>query len=601
MGTQRLIHILTAFLVCFGLLGGRLFWLQTTAGAERPGVPSVAASAVRQRTAGVTLDPGRGHFADRDGEPLTGVAVEGLLLLPGGPGQVAPAELRALADALGTDAARLAFEWSLKPLPRWWNAESVGNPAGEPSPLSPAQAEAIRRLRVPGAVVAAKTNRYPADRLAARTVGFVAEQPERMAKLYGDRLRAGALAASTPIGASGLELAFDRFLSGNDAERIVTMTDGRGDRLDGLGVRRTGGSNRYYPITAVTTLDADVQRRVEAIAVSSGLREGAIVVLDAATSDVVAASSFPGDGGGSARPGDAALRHHHALEALPPGSVMKTLVAAAALEEGVVAPDTPFFCDGAYPRYGLTCWKEGGHGHLTFAEAIAQSCNVAFADVGERLGGPTLARYAERLGLVGMVGWSGRSAVDGEPLRQWPEEQPSRLFAGEPSAADGGALAQTAIGQRDARWSALAAANWVATLLRGGSPASPRIVSELRFADGHAMERYAAKRLTAERTLSPSTVAALKRMMEAVVAEGTGTSLRDAAWPLAGKSGTAEAAVGGRPVVHQWFVGYGPADRPRYVVAALAMNRPPGSSNQATALFGAVMDALASLERANAP
>ncbi|HZG83935.1 penicillin-binding transpeptidase domain-containing protein [Paenibacillus sp.] len=592
MRRHRIFHVLLAFAAAFALLAGRLLWLQRGplgAGAAA----EAAAMSVRQRAQGVTLDAGRGHIVDRRGVPFTGAVVEGLLLFPGGADRTPATEREQLAAALGVPAARLLDEWRRVRAPSWWTPD--GPAANRPAPLTAAQREAIRRLRLVGAGVASSVQRYPGRRLAAHAVGFVAEQPDRLAATYGDRLQAGRLSLATPIGAAGLELAFDRLLQAQEATRIVAYADGAGHPLDGLGVRTTGERSPYYPLRLVTTLDAEAQQAAEEAADAAGLREGAVVVLDAATADIVAMVSRPAfpDALGP-RAGDAWA--NRAIRAFPPGSVMKSFVAAVALEEGAAHPGETFDCDGTYGKYGLTCWKKGGHGRLTLEEALAESCNVAFAEIGERLDGATLERYAEALGLVGPVGWQGASSVDGAPLRQLPEEQPGRLFAGAPRAADGGVLAQTAIGQRDARWTPLSAANWMVTLLHGGAAASPRAASELQFADGTAADRYALKRLAdPSAPLSGATVRALRGMLEGVVADGTGAALRKSAWPLAGKSGTAEAAAEGRAVVHQWFVGYGPANAPRYAVAVLAANRPPESPNQATALFGAVMDALAAL------
>ena len=593
MRRHRIFHVLLAFAAAFALLGGRLLWLQRgpfAAGAAA----EAAALSVRQRAQGVTLDAGRGHIVDRRGVPFTGAVVDGLLLFPGGADRTFAGERAKLAAALGVPAARLLDEWRRVRAPSWWTPEGP-TAANRPAPLTAAQRETIRRLRLVGAAVASSVQRYPERRLAAHAVGFVAEQPDRMAAMYGDRLQAGRLNLATPIGAAGLELAYDRLLQAQqEATRIVAYADGAGEPLGGLGVRTTGERSPYYPLRLVTTLDAEAQRAAEEAADAAGLREGAVVVLDAATADIVAMVSrpaFPDELG--PRAGDAWA--NRAIRAFPPGSVMKSFVVAVALEEGAAHPGETFDCDGTYGKYGLTCWKKGGHGRLTLEEALAESCNVAFAEIGERLDAATLERYAEALGIVGLVGWQGTSNVDGGPLRQLPEEQPGRLFAAA-TEADGGVLAQTAIGQRDARWTPLSAANWMVTLLHGGAAASPRAASELRFADGTAADRYALKRLAdPSAPLSADTVRALRGMLEGVVADGTGAALRKAAWPLAGKSGTAEASAGGRAVVHQWFVGYGPADAPRYAVAVLAANRPPESPNQATALFGAVMDALAAL------
>ncbi|MCI3923689.1 hypothetical protein MO973_26025 [Paenibacillus sp. TRM 82003] len=593
MRRYRLFHVLLALCIGITALTGRLFWLQSTSGVRPAGTEDVAELSVRQRSEGVTLHTGRGDIVDRNGRPFTGASVNGLLLLPGGAERLDEATRQAMARALFVTPDRLTTIWRSVTRPVWWTRE--GASPVKPTPLTPEQADTLRRLRPEGAVVAVKNERYPEDRLAAHAVGFVAEQPERIERIYGDRLEEGRMALSTPIGASGLELAFDRFLHGQNATRIVAYTDAHGERLEGLGVRTMEDDNPYYPLRLVTTIDASVQDAVESIAAESGIAEGAIVVLDAETADIAAMASFPSYRADRVSP-QATDWMNRAISAYTPGSVMKSFVAAVALEEGAATPDETFVCDGTYPKYGLTCWKEGGHGTITFREGLAESCNLVFAEVGERLSGETLQLYAEQLGLAGTVGWTGASAVDEEAVRHFPEEQPGRLFAGAPEEADGGVLAQTAIGQRDVRVSPLAAANWMVTLLRGGLANRTRVVSEIRFADDHPLERYASARMGHGRPLSARTVHALRSMLGDVVADGTGASLASASWPLAGKSGTAETTDGGQ-TVHQWFVGYGPADQPRYAVAVAALNRPAESANAATAMFGRVMEALAERER----
>lgn len=194
-------------------------------------------------------------------------------------------------------------------------------------------------------------------------------------------------------------------------------------------------------------------------------------------------------------------------------SVMKSFIAAVALEEDIAGAQERFICDGTHDKYGLTCWKKGGHGPVTLKEAFAQSCNLVFAELSERIPAEKLEAYGESLGMIGKMGWTGISSLDGEPIRQFPEEEPSRLFRGESLKQDGGALAQTAIGQRDVRLTPLAAAAWARTLLHDGKRTSPRAVSALLFADGRPAERYAPQTAGGGRGLSAGTVEQVKQMM----------------------------------------------------------------------------------------
>lgn len=259
----------------------------------------------------------------------------------------------------------------------------------------------------------------------------------------------------------------------------------------------------------------------------------------------------------------------------------------------------------------MSCWKEGGHGTLTLREGLAQSCNVVFATLAERLSGEQLQRTALALGIGRKVGWSTDKPFRTlhERLRLLPEEEDGTMFllpggGREPKAAsealkrvDGGARAQSGIGQRDVRITPLQAANLVVTLLHGGHVLEPRLVREIRYANGQRMAKLEPREAPWKPygRIGAATAMKLLRGMEAVVDHGTGRSIREGRWKVAGKSGTAETTLNGRPRNHQWFAGYGPADKPRYAVAVLAENRPPDSANQATQLFRGAMDLLASV------
>ena len=360
-------------------------------------------------------------------------------------------------------------------------------------------------------------------------------------------------------------------------------------------MRLTSPNNPYYPLKVITTLDLSIQNAIEAYVDQIGVKEGAVVVLDAHSGDIVAMVSRPRlavyslDSQGT----DIA---NHAIRAATPGSIFKLVTEAAALEAKVANEQERFTCNGEYGRYGLHCWKDGGHGILTLREALANSCNVTFAAVAERLSADQLMRTADQLGIGRKVGWSTEEPLAplGRPLRLLREEEAGRLFIHTPKVRDGGLLAQTGIGQRDVRLSPLQAANLVVTLLHEGRVIEPRLVSEILYANGQRMmalpKQYAPSHYG---QIAPGTAQALLRGMEAVVTNGTGSSIRDGEWAVAGKSGTAETLRAGKARNNQWFTGYGPVKAPRYVVTVLSENRSPHSTNEATAIFRGIMDLLA--------
>lgn len=582
------------------LMMGRLAWLQLmpsawwTASAGKPPVrEGWKRMAVVQRQRSLVLDSGRGDFVDRHGLPITGETYKTLALFPVRADRRGSAEqLRGLAELLGVSEPELRSRWDAMEAPDFWRT-SQGQP---PVRLTSEQAMRIEALGVEGISVLPYRNRYPDAFDAKHWIGFTSEHPEWLAEHHADELASGRRKLSEQVGGSGLEKSLDSLLHGVGETSVSYFMDGRRGPLHGLSTRIVQPRNGYYPLAAVTTVDLRLQNKLEAYADRMGLQEGAIVVLDAHNADIVAMVSRPKLHPGQFATADGSEWTNHALKAVEPGSIYKLVTAAAALEYDAVRRDERFLCTGEYGKYGLSCWKRGGHGLITLKEGLAHSCNIVFATLAERLKAEQLAATAAALGASGRVGWHSDKPFGpfAGPVRLLEEEEAGRLFAGSAAAADGGVLAQSGIGQRDVRLSPLGAANMIVTLLRGGQVMEPRIVSEIRYASGERMAKLAPRRAAAEgRRISPATAQALLRGMEAVVASGTGASIRDGAWTVAGKSGTAETS-GAR--IHQWFAGYGPVQSPRYAVAVLAANRLQGSPHQATQLFRGVMDIAADFE-----
>lgn len=584
----------------FGVMEARLAWVQLGGGGRSENAAAgLSKQAYLQHSDPLELDSGRGQFVDRDGLPLTGKTIRALAAYPtGGMPRGSESQLQALADTLGASVEQVAAWLEAIREPLVWKKEKTGTVVA----LTEAQEKRIGALGLTGVAVVPYVDRYGANAeggLALHAIGYTAQDPARLTKLYGKELASGKAKTADKIGEAGLELSLDRLIRGIGSTYAVATTDGARRPLAGIGMRISGPANPHYPLQVRTTIDADVQRAAEAAMQKHGIKEGAIVVLDADRADILGMVSLPafdpahiGNAGTDAR--------NHALIAVPPGSVFKTVTLAAALEAGVTTLDETFRCTGTYGRYGLNCWLHGGHGVLTVKKAFAESCNVVFAALAERLDPALLAETADKLGLGRQIGWQVGSFVDGKPLRLLEEEQPGAIFATPEAGKDGGVRTGTGIGQRDVRVTPLQAANLVVTLLHGGRVQSPRIATEIRYADGGLLASMPARGAPSEfGSIKPATAAALREAMRAVVTEGTAEqALGTNEWPLAGKSGTAELA-GKRPAMNdQWFVGYGPAKgRPRYAIAVLLENRTAGVRNAAPAVFGDLMDALRRLER----
>ncbi|MBH5317073.1 penicillin-binding protein [Paenibacillus sp. GSMTC-2017] len=586
---------------------GRLMWLQLLPGTATSTAPVTHARdnwkrlAVVQRQRSLVLDTGRGDFVDRYGRPMTGETYMTAALFPVRPTiRGSEEQLAALAKLFNVTYTELNNRWNAIREPEFWHEPKQNNPIR----LTSSQVEKINGLKVEGIRVLPYRNRYLPGFDAKHIIGFTSQHPEWLKEKHKEKLTFGKRKISEQVGGSGLEKSLENLLHGIGETSVSYFIDGRNSPLHGLDLRIVQPKNNYYPLQVVTTIDLLLQNKIEHYADKQGLKEGAIVVLDSKNADIVAMVSRPKLKPGQFRSGDGSEWENHALKAVEPGSIFKLVTAASAIENGVVERHERFHCDGEYGKYGLSCWRDGGHGDISLQEGLAQSCNIVFATLAERLSGKQLQKTAKSLGVIGLIGWHSSKAYGPfpHPFRLLEEEEDGRVFSSElideeGEKIDGGAMAQSGIGQRDVRMSPLQAANLIVTLLNGGRVKEPRLVSEIRYANGQRMavlkRRDAA---VGSGRIKLATAKSLLRGMEAVVDHGTGRSIRQGQWAVAGKSGTAETVKAGVARNHQWFAGYGPVQAPRYAVAVLAANRSPGSSHQATKLFRGVMDIAAKHE-----
>lgn len=547
---------------------------------------------VLQREQGIILDPGRGQFLDRHHKSLTGqmVYVPVLFPLPDRITKEQKSEILEMADILNINPDTLWTKWNALTSPEWWTLAS-----GEPRILTSREVEAIQAKKVGVIKALPYMKRYIDSENGRQWLGYLAELPEKTAK---SRLHQEVRDPfNVKSGAGGLERTLEPLLKGLGPTIVSSMVDGHKQPLNGtLGARVIAPHNPKYPLNVETTIDLVLQEQIEKITKEAEVAEGAVVVLDAKNADVVAMVSRP-----FYQPQQISLEKNEwanqALKAAVPGSIFKIITAAAALEQGVVHPQEKFHCTGHYGKYGLSCWKTEGHGTLTFAEGFAKSCNITFAEVASRLSSKQIADAAESLGLGRTVGFEKDHYLGQDHFVLFDHEEKGRIFNNKESIQlnDEGTRIQTAIGQRDVQVTPLQAANLMVTLLHGGKVQSPRIVSHIHYADGSLLAEIPQKGLIDKNvpSIQQSTARKLLEFMDKVVEEGTGQTLKEASWHLAGKSGTAQVIQNKGKRNHQWFIGYGPVESPEYAVAVLIKNVSPSSKHKATSIFKQVMDMLA--------
>lgn len=577
---HRLTLLITGVMLLFVC---RLIWLQFI--DVNRSVPydshSMLSQSIIQRERGVVLDSGRGQIVDRNGLTIAGQSIQTLVLFPLHSSSMQEKALYNLSRMLHIDREELRNRWLHAKEPIVW--EDIADTKRKRM-LTDAEAVYIQKQQWNGVYVLPYMERYPWGNQTPHWIGYTS-----FARAQDD----SANRYEQLIGSYGLERAFEPFLKPLGSSTYVHYMDAGKKPLRGLGTRLSEPDNPYYPLKLVTTVDMTIEKKIAQIMDQQQVRKGAVVVLDANTRDVIAMVSRPVYDPYHIDPMQPNW-NNQALQAISPGSVFKLVIAAAALETGVTNTQETFTCDGDYHKYGMACWKSEGHGTLMLGDALAESCNVVFAALGERLSSKVIDQYAAKLGLTGTIGMVSHHVLGHETLPHFDLEQAGQVFRKNKQGqivTDGGVRAQAAIGQRDVRITPLAAANAIVTIIKQGNDGHPRLVSRIEDAKGKVLVSFS-EESRVHAGIQPRTAKLLMSWMRQTVTEGTGSALQNSSWSLAGKSGTAQANAYGKERMHSWFVGYGPADQPQYAVAVVSEDENAGHPHKATVVFKKVMEEL---------
>jgi penicillin-binding protein 2 len=512
----------------------------------------------------IPLPAARGIITDRNGRVLAeNVPGYTVSLLPGDEDSLR-ATLRRIAPFVKLDSAGIDHIFA-----RYRRAPYLPVMVLPSAKFEVVSALEERRLIFPGLLIQPEPKRsYPDSGLVAHLVGYVGEvtEGERTQRRFA-AVRLGGL-----VGKDGLERQYDDSLRGADGVRFVEVS------ALGHVVREADPASRLLPVSGKplhTTIDLDLQRYVAAI-FPRGQR-GAVLALNPNTGEILALYSAPGYDpnafvGGvdpeywrrlSESPSHP-LFDRTIQARYPPGSTWKLAVAAIALKRGLVnfRSRMPIPCRGGL-QYGnrfFRCWSAQGHGDLPLSEAIAQSCDVYFYQLGLKIGLTSLLEDATALGFRARTGIDlpGEIASEFPPGTQYYD----RFY-----------------GPR--RWTSAVTLN----LAIGQGENAQTLVNMVRFyqmlaSDGLGREPYVVRPTgtTGARPnldLAPDQLAGLRQAMINVVERGTGRGARLEAVTIAGKTATAQNPHGPD---HGWFIGFAPADKPEIVVGAIIEFAQHGSS-----------------------
>jgi cell division protein FtsI (penicillin-binding protein 3) len=377
---------------------------------------------------------------------------------------------------------------------------------------------------------------YPAGPVASQVLGFV--------NVDG-------------VGTTGLERQYDTELSGTPGERTIEMSAQGQEIAGGKQIVREPQPGSSLVLTIDRDLEFQAQQYLRSAVKENGAKGGTVVVMDPRSGDIYAMATYPWFDPNAFSTFDASRFVNRAVtDTWEPGSVNKTITAAAALESGSVTPTETFRVPGTRDVEGYTIHDAEPHGveEMTLGDIIAHSSNVGASLVANRVGNEGMQQAFTRFGFGSPtgVGFPGEAAGLMPAPDQWTDLTRATVSFGAGVAV-----------------TPLQMASVYATIANGGTWIQPRLVAATIDATG---ARQDAPPPATHRVVRRSTAEMLTRMLAYVVQDGTGDQAQITGYQVAGKTGTAKKLDASGHYVHRYvasFIGFLPAANPRVVVAVI--------------------------------
>ena len=487
----------------------------------------------------IPFEPKRGEILDRNGVALaTNMSAPTIYVVPRqieNPQETAEKLANVLNASVEKIYQRITKKSSIERIP-------------EGRKISNEKAAEVRDLNLKGVYIAEDSKRYyPFGDYLSHVLGFVGIDNQ---------------------GLTGLELAYDRELSGSEGS-VQFYSDAKGQRMENM-------PDEYQPpvdgLNLVLTIDSQIQTIVERELENAWAQynpDGIIAIaMDPNNGEILAMASRPNFNPSDYQnvPPEIYNRNLPIWSTYEPGSTFKIITLAAALEEGKVNLEKEHFHDsGSVEVAGahLHCWKRGGHGSQTFLEVVQNSCNPGFVELGQRVGKEKLFDYIYKFGFGQKTGIDLTGEGTGILFnldRVGPVELATTAF--------GQGVSVTPIQQVAA----------VSAAVNGGILYQPYIMKELIDPETKEVVKRNSP-VAKRRVISEETSNQIRIALESVVAQGTGKNAYVEGYRVGGKTGTAQKAVNGRYLENNHivsFIGFAPSDDPQIVIY-VAVDNPKGT------------------------
>ncbi len=396
---------------------------------------------------------------------------------------------------------------------------------------------------------------YPYSTLASHVLGFTGSDNQ---------------------GIVGLEVVHEEYLTGTDGQ-ILTQADARGIELDGAAEERVepvAGSDLV--ISLDRTIQEYAEQAAEKVLTEKNAKQVSIIIMNPQNGEIYAMVGVPEydlndpytllaayvDEESSEEDNlNRMWRNASINDTYEPGSTFKIITMAAALEENLVTLEESFYCPGYRTVGGRTihCHKTQGHGSETFLQAVMNSCNPVFIDLGLRLGTDVFYSYFESLGLlektgIDLPGEAGTIMHDKEDMGE-------------------AELATVSFGQ-SFQITPIQLITTAASLINGGTRVTPHLGVAVQNSEGDVTETFTYD--AGKTIISEETSATLRYILEQVVSEGTGKNAYLEGYSIGGKTATSEKLPRSSNLYIASFLGFAPADDPQ-VIALITIDEPEGT------------------------
>ena len=394
---------------------------------------------------------------------------------------------------------------------------------------------------------------YPFDDLASKVLGFTG----------GDNQ-----------GIIGLETVYDSYLQGTDG-KILTTTDARGIEARNVGEEREepiAGNNLH--VSLVFNIQMYAAQAAEKAYIQKEADSVSILVMNPQNGELMAMVDYPEFNlndpftlieqyeayAGTKEEQDylnQMWRNHCVSDTYEPGSTFKIITTSAALEEQVVSIDENFFCPGyiVVEDRRIRCHKTQGHGAETFVEAIENSCNPVFINIGLRIGAERFYDYFEQFGLLQKTGID----LPGEAATIMHKEENIGLVE----------LATISFGQ-SFQITPVQLATTVSSLINGGTRVTPHFGVWVESPEGEVVEQLTYD--SQEGIVSEETSETLRMLLEKVVSEGGGNKAYIEGYEIGGKTATSQTLPRSANKYISSFLGFAPASDPKVLVLVIIRN-----------------------------